>query len=189
MSDKNRAMPKIKKAVKIVDNNVNSFRSLNNQQKTITGIGSFLAIGFAGFILYKGYKAVSNGFGFITGQKSDEEKAAEKNLIVNYKTQLTNQTEKPTISPEQASLLASRILEAFLNHGGLYVDKLFDSGTDEDEVFAVLSELKNKSDWLLLSATYRMPRNRGLVNELGYELNLKELAKAKSILSKINVKI
>jgi|GEM_PF-3053939 len=177
----------VKKAAK---KGTEKYKNLNKTEKQAVNIGAI--VGVIG-VFYAGYKVISgiNGvFSFITGKGAKEERK-EKELSVKqtYTDQLNSGVEKPTFSKEKASVLASRLLTAFLNHGGIEVDRVFDSGTDEDMVWEALSHLKNRSDWALVSLTYGAPRGRSLANELGYELNNKEMQKARSILSKIGVTI
>ena len=180
----------VKKAVNVVDNNVTTFRNLNNQKKTITGIGSLLAIGVAGFVLYKGYKAVSNGFNFMTGKQWQEER--DEIQVQNQaqdKAELTKQAETPTLSDRQAKTIAFALSEGFRNTQPEWSFNLWDEGTDEAKVYSNLELIKNYSDWLIVSIHFGSPRKRTLTQELIYELNEKELLKAREILIKANVKI
>jgi len=69
-------------------------------------------------------------------------------------------------------------------------------GTDEDTIFNILNELKNKDDWNYLVAKFGMYAGfdnfyaeDSLVEWLGYELDESETAKVKAILKKIGVVI
>lgn len=190
MLGKINAVPAAKKAVKAVDSNVTSFRNLTNQQKSITGIGSLLAIGVAGFVLYKGYKGISNGFEFITGGTWQKER--DKIQVQNQATdqnELMKQKETPTLSVNQAKAIAFGLSEAFRNSQPEWSFNLWDEGTDEAKVYSNLKLIKNYSDWLIVSIHYGSPRKRNLTQELIYELNEKELLKVREILIKANVKI
>jgi len=190
MLGKINAVPAVKKTVKAIDKNVTSFNNLSNQQKSITGIGSLLAIGLAGFVLYKGYKGISNGFEFITGGtwQKERDKIQVQNQATDQK-ELTKQKETPTLSVRQAKAVAFGLSEAFRNTQPEWSFNLWDEGTDEAKVYANLELIKNYSDWLIVSIHYGSPRKRNLTQELIYELNEKELLKARKILIKANVKI
>lgn len=184
------AIPQITRAKTVAKKGADKYKSLAKSQKQAVNIGGVITgIG----ILFMGYKlvsSVSGAFDFITGKtaQKEREKIAGK-VEQNYGAKLKQMSEKPTITKEKASLLSSRLLEAFLNHGGIEIDRIFDSGTDEDMIWEALSHLKNQADWALVSIIYGAPRGRSLLNELGFELNNSEMKKVRSILSKINVNI
>ena len=168
----------------------NIYSDLDSKSKTAVNIAT--ALGALG-VLFAGYKIIS-GFGDIlktaTGQKWNEErKAKESKEKLDLNKELSNQGENPTFNTSTAKNIANGLYQAFLNTQPEWSANLWDEGTDESAIYAALKLLKNKSDWLLISREYGMPRGRNLASELSYELSTGEMQKIREILSKINVTI
>lgn len=177
-------------AAEIASKGAKAYKNLPKEQKKAVNIGGVLLLVGAAYVGYRIVSGVGGIFDFATGKAAQEEREKEaKKVVQTYTQKLIESGEKPTVTKEKATLLASRLLTAFLNHGGIEIDRIFDSGTDEKMIWESLSHLKNRSDWALVSIVYGAPRGRSLLNELGYELNNKEMSKARSILSRINVTI
>lgn len=176
--------------VKKVNSGVNQYKDLDKQEKQISLALTVLGVAAAGFVAYKGYKAVQGGFDFMTGKKWQDERdeIQVKNQAVDQ-SELMQQKEAPTLSVRQAKTIAFGLYEAFRNTQPEWSFNLWDEGTDEDNVFSNLAKIKNHADWLIVSIHYGSPRKRTLTQELIYELEDDELLKARKILIKSNVKI
>lgn len=165
-----------------------AYSSLDSQSKTAVNLA--VAAGAIG-ALFLGFKMVSGMgdiFKSVTGQKWNEERKAEESKERDdLNTVLSNQEEKPSLSQMAAKNIANSLYRAFLNTQPDWSLNLWDEGTDESAAYAALKLLKNRSDWLLVSLQYGMPRRRNLAAELNYELTAGEMGKVREILSKINV--
>lgn len=183
-------LPQAIAAKTAIDKGSKKYKSLDKPQKQAVNIGGFLLVlGVA----YTGYKMVAGMTGLfktITGQKWNEERKAEENKEkIDLNIELDKQTTNPTLDVMAAKSIADSLYRAFLNTQPDWTRNLWDEGTDEKSIYAALTLLKNKADWLLVSREYGMPRRRNLVAELNYELTAKEMGKVRVILSKIGVSI
>jgi len=176
------------KAIHTAKKGKEAYSSLDSQSKTAVNL--VIAAGAIG-ALFLGFKMVSGMgdlFKSVTGQKWNEEREAEESKErADINTVLSNQQEKPSLSQMAARNIASSLYRAFLNTQPDWSQNLWDEGTDESAVYAALKLLKNRSDWLLVSREYGMPRRRNLASELSYELSAGEMGKVREILGKINV--
>ncbi|RKE04451.1 hypothetical protein [Marinifilum flexuosum] len=163
----------------VVAEGAKKYKNLDPAQKQMVNIGGLLVMGLA---LYAGYKMFSRMNGMIdwfTGAKSEKERKEAENKIQNQiNDEISKVGVKPTIGTATAKSIAQSLLDAFE-----YM------GTYEEQVYSNLRVLKNSADWLLVGREYGMPRKRTLVAELYNELDNKEMAIARSILSKIGVTI
>jgi len=139
--------------------------------------------------LFLGYKLVNKIGNIFTVGKSEAERKEEEKKVKQALTKELSFSEKPTLSAVEAKTIAQNLYTAFLSGQGTISKNWYDTGTDEDSVFRNLNLLKNRSDYLLISREFGIPRERTLSAELYYELTRSELNKVRSILLKINVKI
>jgi hypothetical protein len=184
------AISKTEKAKQIARKGAKQYNSLNKSQKQAVNAGGLIVVAGTAYGAYKLFTGISGAIQTVTGQKWKEERDKEEQKErSDLKQQITKGDEKPILTDSEAKSIAFGLYEGFRNSQPEWSFNLWDEGTNENLVFANLVKIKSKADWLLVAYHYGMPRRRTLVQELLYELNVKEQVKARSILSKAKVYI